>query len=130
MPREGQAAWTLTCRGTGLRPARLALQPDGQYLWAAGEGASDTSLAAFRIVAEMGSTEAVKQGVRAGVGVALISKRAVEDECRAGLVSCVKVTTMPVARAFYLVTNRERRRSPLALAFLTFLESQFPAAAS
>ena len=32
----------------GLRPARLALQPDGQYLWAAGEGASDTSLAAFR----------------------------------------------------------------------------------
>ena len=56
--------------------------------------------------------------------------RAVEDECRAGLVSCVKVTTMPVARAFYLVTNRERSRSPLALAFLTFLESQFPAAAS
>ena len=32
----------------GLRPARLALQPDGQYLWAAGEGPSDTSLAAFR----------------------------------------------------------------------------------
>jgi len=92
--------------------------------------AADTSLAAFRIVGEMGSTEAVKQGVRAGVGVALISKRAVEDECRAGLVSCVKVTTMPVARAFYLVTNRERSRSPLALAFLTFLESQFPAAAS
>jgi YVTN family beta-propeller protein len=32
----------------GLRPARLALQPDEQYLWAAGEGASDTALAAFR----------------------------------------------------------------------------------
>ncbi|HEV2840855.1 MAG TPA: YncE family protein [Chthoniobacterales bacterium] len=32
----------------GLRPARLALQPDGQYLWAAGEGSSDTSVAAFR----------------------------------------------------------------------------------
>jgi DNA-binding beta-propeller fold protein YncE len=32
----------------GLRPARLALQPDGQYLWAAGDGPSDTSLAAFR----------------------------------------------------------------------------------
>ncbi len=32
----------------GLRPARLALQPDEQYLWAAGEGASDTSVAAFR----------------------------------------------------------------------------------
>jgi len=33
----------------GLRPARLALQPDEQYLWAAGEGASDTALAAFRV---------------------------------------------------------------------------------
>jgi len=32
----------------GLRPARLALQPDEQYLWAAGEGLSDTNLAAFR----------------------------------------------------------------------------------
>lgn len=32
----------------GLRPARLALQPDGQYLWAAGEGSSATSVAAFR----------------------------------------------------------------------------------
>jgi YVTN family beta-propeller protein len=33
---------------SGLRPARLALQPDGQYLWAAGEGSTDTSVAAFR----------------------------------------------------------------------------------
>jgi YVTN family beta-propeller protein len=32
----------------GLRPARLALQPDGQYLWAAGEGESEATLAAFR----------------------------------------------------------------------------------
>ena len=93
-------------------------------------GSAGTSLVAFRIVGEMGSTEAVKQAVRAGVGIALISKRAVEDECRAGLVSCVKVTAMPVARAFYLVTHRERSRSPLALAFLTFLESQFPGAGS
>jgi len=93
-------------------------------------GGADTSLADFRLVGEMGSTEALKQAVRAGLGVALISKRAVEDECRAGFVACVKVTTMPVARAFYLVTHRERSRSPLALAFLTFLESQFPSTGS
>ena len=89
-------------------------------------GAANTNLTAFRIVGEMGSTEAVKQAVRACVGVALISKRAVEDECRARLVASVKVTAMPVARAFYLVTHRERSRSPLALAFLSFLESQLP----
>ena len=87
---------------------------------------ANTNLGAFRIVGEMGSTEAVKQAVRAGLGVALISNRAVVDECRAGLVACVKISTLPVARAFYLVTHRERSRSPLALAFLSFLESQFP----
>jgi DNA-binding transcriptional LysR family regulator len=83
-----------------------------------------TGLGAFRVVGEMGSTEAVKQAVRAGVGVALISKRAVADECRAKLVACVRVSTMPVARAFYLVTHRERTRSPLAEAFVAFVESE------
>lgn len=32
----------------GLRPGRLALQRNGQYLWAAGDGPSETSLVAFR----------------------------------------------------------------------------------
>ena len=88
------------------------------------------SLAAFRVVGEMGSTQAVKQAVRAGVGIALISKRAVEDECRAGLVACVKVKEIRVARAFFLATHRERTRSPLAQAFLEFVESQPPLRAS
>jgi YVTN family beta-propeller protein len=33
---------------TGLQPARIALQPDGQTLWVAGGGDSQTTLAAFR----------------------------------------------------------------------------------
>ena len=82
------------------------------------------SLAAFRIVAEMGSTQAIKQAVRAGVGVALISRRAVEDECRAGLVACVKVKDLRVARSFHLILHKDRTRSPLAQAFVEFLESQ------
>ena len=82
------------------------------------------SLASFRLAGEMGSTQAIKQAVRAGVGIALISRRAVEDECRAGLVACVKVKDLRVARSFHLVTHKDRTRSPLAQAFLDFLESQ------
>jgi DNA-binding transcriptional LysR family regulator len=85
---------------------------------------ANLSLAAFRIVGEMGSTQAIKQAVRAGVGIALISRRAVEDECRAGLVACVKVKDLKVARSFHLVTHKDRTRSPLAQAFVDFLESQ------
>ncbi len=33
----------------GLRPARLTLQPDEQYLWAASDGVSETNVAAFRV---------------------------------------------------------------------------------
>jgi DNA-binding transcriptional LysR family regulator len=102
-------------RGSGSREAlEHALQEAG------------VSLASLRIVGEMGSTQAVKQAVRAGVGIALISKRAVEDECRAGLLTCVKVKDLRVARAFYLATHRDRTRSPLAQAFVEFIESQPP----
>src|SRR5712691_7698517 len=60
-------------RGSGSRAAlERALDENG------------TSLAAFRIVGEMGSTQAIKQAVRARLGISLISRRAVEDECRAG----------------------------------------------
>jgi DNA-binding transcriptional LysR family regulator len=100
-------------RGSGSRDAvEHALQEAG------------ISPASLRLVGEMGSTQAVKQAVRAGVGIALISKRAVEDECRAGLLACVKVKDLRIARAFHLVTHRDRTRSPLAEAFVEFIESQ------
>lgn len=92
--------------------------------------AAGTELGAFRIAGEMGSTQAVKQAVRAGVGIAMISRRAVEDECRARLLWCLKVRDLNVTRAFHLVTHRDRTRSPLAQAFLEFVESQAPTLAS
>jgi DNA-binding transcriptional LysR family regulator len=87
-------------------------------------------LAALRVTGEMGSTQAIKQGVRAGIGISLISKRAVEDECRARLLHCVKVRDLTVTRGFHLILHRDRSRSPLAVAFLEFIESAFPGPAS
>jgi DNA-binding transcriptional LysR family regulator len=81
-------------------------------------------LSDFRVVGEMASTQAIKQAVRAAVGVSLISQRAVEDECQARLLACVRIRGVTVSRAFHLVTHRDRSRSPLAQAFLTFVESQ------
>jgi len=87
-------------------------------------GAVGLDFGAFRIVGEMGSTQAIKQAIRAGFGVSLISRRAVEEECRARLLGCVPVQDLDVSRAFHLVTHRERSRSPLAQAFLAFVEAQ------
>jgi DNA-binding transcriptional LysR family regulator len=88
------------------------------------------TFAAFRVVGEMGSTQAIKQAVRAGLGVSLISRRAVADECRAGLLTCVGITGLDIRRSFHLVTSRERTRSPLAQAFLEFIESHSAQATS
>jgi len=90
----------------------------------------NAALSGFRIAGEIGSTQAIKQAVRAGVGLALVSKRAVEDECRANLLHCLKVKDLRVSRAFYLVTHRDRSRSPLAQAFVELVESDTPARAS
>ncbi len=102
-------------RGSGSRQALEHALHDG-----------GTSLAAFRVVGEMGSTQAIKQAVRSGVGISIISRRAVADECKAGYVVCLEIAQLEVRRAFYLVTHRDRTRSPLGVAFLTFLESHFP----
>jgi len=81
-------------------------------------------LSDFRVVGEMGSTQAIKQGVKAGVGISLISKRAVAEECQHGTLHCVKVKDLRFRRAFYLVTSTTRSRSPLAEAFRAFLISE------
>jgi DNA-binding transcriptional LysR family regulator len=81
-------------------------------------------LSAFRVTGEMGSTQAIKQAVKAGVGISLISKRAVGEECQSGTLHCVKVKDLRFGRAFYAVVNTARTRSPLAEAFLAFLLSE------
>ncbi len=83
-------------------------------------------LSAFRVAGEMGSTQAIKQAVKAGVGISLISKRAVTEECEHGILYCVRVKDLRFSRAFYLVINTTRTRSPLAEAFVAFLVAESP----
>jgi len=100
-------------RGSGTRAALEA---------ALGEAGKD--LSSFRIVGEMGSTQAIKQAVKVGVGVSVMSKRAVEEECKGGLLWCLRIKDLKVPRSFYLATHKERSRSPLAEAFRVFVEAE------
>ncbi len=100
-------------RGSGTRAALEAA------LEAAGLG-----LDTFRIVGEMGSTQAIKQAVKAGVGISVLSRRAVEEECRHGILWCLGVKDLQVTRAFHVVTHKDRSRSPLAEAFRAFLDAE------
>jgi DNA-binding transcriptional LysR family regulator len=83
--------------------------------------AAGLGLDGLQVIAEMGSTSAIKQAVKAGMGVSLMSRRAVDDESRSGLLGSVRIKDLPVTRHFYVVTHASRSRSPLCQAFLDFL---------
>lgn len=110
-----------------LRPYGFILRERGSGTRAALERAltaAQLTLGGFRVVGEMGSTQAIKQAVKAGVGVSVISERAVAEECRSGVLARVRIADLPIARSFYVATHKERSRSPLAEAFREFIESE------
>lgn len=76
---------------------------------------------ALRVVAELGSTEAVHQAVKSGAGVSVISLRAIQDDLDRGILRTVPLEGIRLIRDFYLVTHKNRSRSPLCEAFANFL---------
>jgi DNA-binding transcriptional LysR family regulator len=77
--------------------------------------------AALRTVAEMGSTEAIKQGIKAGIGVSIVSRIALTDELRAGSMCTVAIDGVTLQRSFYIIRHRGRTLSPLCQTFERFL---------
>ncbi|MEW6377218.1 MAG: selenium metabolism-associated LysR family transcriptional regulator [Thermodesulfobacteriota bacterium] len=83
------------------------------------------SLKQLNVVMEMGSTSSVREGVKAGLGLAFISRRAVEEELNQGLLSQIRIEGMePISRQFYIVSHRGRTLSPIGIEFLRFLKRQ------
>jgi DNA-binding transcriptional LysR family regulator len=99
-------------RGSGTRAAlEAALERAG------------VDLASLRIAGEIGSSQAIKQAVKAGLGVTVISRIAVEEEARQGVLTRLRIRDLPVTRSFHVLTHKERSRSPVAEAFRLFLEA-------
>jgi DNA-binding transcriptional LysR family regulator len=82
--------------------------------------------AALRITAEMGSTEAIKQGIKAGVGISIISRIALADELRARSLYAVTLQGVAVRRSFYIIRHKVRTLSPLGQTFARFLSESNP----
>jgi DNA-binding transcriptional LysR family regulator len=62
----------------------------------------------FARIVELNSTEAIKQAVIAGLGVAVLSSLATELEERAGLLRAAKDPRLMLTRQFYLVRREDR----------------------
>lgn len=73
---------------------------------------------------EMGTNEAVKQGVMAHLGVAVLPRLAVQLELAQGLLSELTLPGFPIRRPWCAVQSRERLPTPAAELFLRFLRQQ------
>ena len=83
---------------------------------------------ALNVVAEMGSTEAVKSAVKAGMGLSIISTFAVKDELSNGSLREVKLAGTPIRRTLYVISHAVKAKSPICQVFLDFIEKNGPLA--
>ncbi len=62
----------------------------------------------INVVSTLGSTEAVREAVKAGLGCSVLSALAVKDELRHGLVKKIAIKGVQMKRKLYIVTHRKR----------------------
>jgi DNA-binding transcriptional LysR family regulator len=74
----------------------------------------------------LGSTEAVKHAVIAGVGVAFVSRLTVEFEVEAQRLRTIDVEGLRIRRGLHVLTNPSKHPSPAAGAFRKLLARHYP----
>lgn len=77
--------------------------------------------ARLNVVAEMGTTEAVRQSVKASIGVSILSSQAVREDIEHGSLAAVAIQGVKMIRPFYMVTRKNQALSPLCTAFIQTL---------
>lgn len=87
----------------------------------AGQGLDSKEL---NIVAELGSTEAVVQGIKNHIGISILSPVAVADDLSAGILKALMIDGINLERKFYLTQSKNRSASPLGKAFREYIEKQ------
>ena len=73
----------------------------------------------------LGSTEAIKNAVMRGLGVAMVSRLTVALECETGRLREVAIRDLRIQRALHCLTLRGKRPSPAATEFLGLLRGRY-----
>lgn len=78
----------------------------------------------FAVTEQVGSLDAQREAVLAGLGLALLPRHAVAGELQAGLLCELPVAELPLRRSWCLVNVQGKRLSPVAQAFQRFIREQ------
>ncbi len=100
-------------------PGSGTLKIINQYL----EKTSIKDATALNVVACLDSSTAVKEGIIAGLGISILSLKALKTELNAGILKVIAIKNLKMPRKFYLIRDKRRNISPLCRAMLDFLIS-------
>ncbi|HEA26190.1 MAG TPA: LysR family transcriptional regulator [Ectothiorhodospiraceae bacterium] len=73
---------------------------------------------------ELGSAEAIKQGVMAGLGISALSLHNLRLEIAAGQIVVLKVEGFPLRRSWNVIHRNGKNLSPAAESFVEFLQAE------
>ncbi|MFF7707310.1 LysR substrate-binding domain-containing protein [Pseudomonas sp. NPDC007930] len=73
---------------------------------------------------EVASSEAQKEGVNAGLGIALMTRHALPLELQSGRLVELPIEELPLYRSWCIVKAKAKRQSPVAMAFVDFIRTQ------
>jgi DNA-binding transcriptional LysR family regulator len=114
---------------TAIEPAQLA-----QYPFIMRESGSGTRLAIedffaqrgikLTIRMELGSNEAIKQAIDAGLGISVLSRHTLVLEGEHGRLAILDVKGFPIPWQWFVGHNKGKRLSVIAKTFLSFLKSK------
>ncbi len=75
-------------------------------------------------VAEIGSTAAIKEAVKAGIGVSILSSRALKDGIAGKTMAAIKLQNVDLYRHFYMIIRKNRELSPVTAVFMRYLQKK------
>lgn len=75
----------------------------------------------LHVVARLGTSTAVKEGIKSGLGISILSSRALDTELKTGIIKSLSVKGLSMSRSFYLIRDKRRIASPICQAMLDFL---------
>ena len=85
------------------------------------------SMRALNVKAILGSTDSLKEAVKAGLGASILSRFVVKDDLKAGLVEEIRITGVTMKRDFHIIANKKRGLPEHYRVFVEFLSEKLPA---
>ena len=109
-----------------LHDERLVMRETGSGTRAAAERHFAQHKVKYTLACELNTNEAIKQAVRAGLGLGVVSLQTIELELETRHLAVLPVESFPIMRYWFIVHRRDKRMSAASQAFRDLMLSQVP----